>query len=317
MSIGLDLGCTQFRSLRLHAGRLTGRITRTCYALVADTAAHRRVFDRDRVNYVQGDGQLLLLGDSAEDWAPLLQVGLIPLLADGQFPNHDPCARQLLSLLFDAVLPAAQSTGDICTLTIPGELLPSAASPERDFFCQLVRQRGYEPRVIGQGLAVALAELGASGFSGVGVSLGASQCEFALVRGGIELARCAIPWGTADLDQTAQPAEPSPGVLPLAPPARDQATEDFLTELLLEAGARIAQQDGFRVLTQPVAVACNGGIARRRALQQMLPLAWRRAGWPIALQEIRIAADPTYTVARGCLIHAQLELETAALRAAA
>jgi hypothetical protein len=44
--------------------------------------------------------------------------------------------------------------------------------------------------------------------------------------------------------------------------------------------------------------------------------AWQRAAWPVPVRGIRIATDALYTIARGCLIQAKLERQTAALRAA-
>jgi hypothetical protein len=193
-------------------------------------------------------------------------------------------------------------------VTIPGELMPADDSPERSLILPQIRCRGYEPLVMSQGLAIVLAELNAGQFSGVGISLGASQCEFALAVSGREVARCAIPWGTADL-----PTMGSEDHVAISGPL----VCDFLVELLLESGDRIAQHDGFRVLSQPVTLACSGGITRARGFDQILQQAWRRAAWPIRLQAIRIAPDPIYTVARGCLIQAALDTRIDAIRIAA
>ncbi|HUQ68488.1 MAG TPA: hypothetical protein VM165_03130 [Planctomycetaceae bacterium] len=312
MTIGLDLGTTQFRSLRRHHRRLIGRACDAVYTPLADSPAHRRLLDRDGVRYAEGDGDLLIIGPAAAEWSRLLDVAAIPLLPDGRLPEHDACARELLTFTLDAVLPAARLPGEVCCVTIPGELLPVDESPERDLILPLIRRRGYEPVVISQGLAIVLAELGASQFSGVGISLGASQCEFALAVSGREVARCTIPWGSAELLAQARSSNPDDESAIHGP-----LLCDFLVELLLEAGDRIGQHDGFRVLSQPVSLACSGGITQARGFDQILQQAWRRAAWPIRLQSIRIAPDSFYTVARGCLIQALLDARMDAIRIAA
>jgi len=307
MSIGLDLGSTRFRSLRRQGDRLVGRICRLEYATVPDSPEHRRLLDRDQAAYAECDGTLVLLGDSAAEWSRLLRAPLMRLLPDGQLPANDPMSRQILSLMLDAVLPTAKASNEICCMTIPGELMPSDDGLERDFFSRLVSLRGYHPRIIGQGLAVALAELGDAAFTGIGISLGATQCEFALVRSGQECARCAIPWGVSEIDPE----------LDAASLQIDGIIVDFLVELLIEAGLRIGQADGFRILTQPISIACTGGLLSRPGFEHLWQQAWQRAAWPIRLRGLRLAIDAAYTIARGCLIQAKLEAQPSALRIAA
>uniref|UniRef100_A0A7C2P1L4 Uncharacterized protein n=1 Tax=Schlesneria paludicola TaxID=360056 RepID=A0A7C2P1L4_9PLAN len=302
MSIGLDLGSTQFRSLRRQGDRLVGRACRLEYASLPDSTHHRRLLDRDQVAYADCDGALILLGDEAAEWSRVLRAPLQQLLLDGQLPANDVLSRQILSLMLDAVLPTPSFADEVCCLTVPGELLPEDDGPQRGFFRRLVMLRGYRPRFVGQGLAVALAELGDAGFTGLGISLGASQCEFALVRSGQEHGRCAIPWGVAEIvtDQLSDPL-----------------ITEFLVELLIEAGLRIGQHDGFRLLTQPVAVACAGGLTMRPGFERLWQQAWQRAAWPIQVRSLRVSTDAAYTVARGCLIQAKLAAQPNALRAAA
>jgi hypothetical protein len=317
VSIGLDLGSTRFRSLRRDGGRLLGCTCRPVYLSIPDSPGHRRLLERDEVSFAECDGALILLGDAAEEWSKLLQANLVPLLPDGQLPASDPFSRQILSLMIDAMLPAATFSNETCCFTVPGELMPAVAGPEREFFSRLVALRGYRPAIVGQGMAVVLAELADAGFTGIGISLGASQCEFALVRNGIEHARCAIPWGTSEIaaDLAVEEAA-AQSVRPSSTSIADRILTYFLVELLLEAGARIGQNDGFRILTQPVAITCTGGITARLGFETLLQQAWQRAAWPIHISGLRVAADALYTVARGCLIQAKLAAQAATRRAA-
>ncbi|HET6424010.1 MAG TPA: hypothetical protein VFG20_10025 [Planctomycetaceae bacterium] len=303
MSIGLDLGSTQFRSLRRHGQRLIGRQCPCVYAIIADTQTNRRMIERDDLPFFELDRELVLIGDAALAWTDHAPATLRALLPDGRLPANDALAREILGFLLDAVLPPATFPQEICAVTIPGELLPHEPQAERAFFTRLIQMRGYEPVITGQGFATVLAELQDAAFSGIGISLGASQCEFSLVQCGAEQARCSIPWGTADVIS-------DDGI------ADDQLMTDFLVELLLEAGMRINQHDGFRVVTQPLSIICSGGIVQRPEFEQHLHSAWQRASWPVPVRSIRIASDTLYTIARGCLIQAKLERQTAALRAA-
>ena len=306
MSIGLDLGSTQFRSIRQQGSRLIGRSCYTEILSLPDTPGHRRLLDRDRVKYAECAGTLVVLDLPAREWGELLSHPVRSLLLDGQMPHYDMLARQVLSLMVDAVLPEARTPGEICSLTIPGELLPTDDSPERNFFFRLVSLRGYTPIAVGQGHAIVLAELGSSGFSGLGISLGASVTEFSLNHSGRELARCSIPWGTSSLTSDLS-LDLSRGEN-LPEKTKAQIT-DFLVELMMEAGNRIDQNEGFRVLSQPVSIVVSGGITGLPEMPSMLESAWNRAAWPINRRSLHIASQPDFAIARGCLINAILESE--------
>lgn len=315
MSIGLDLGSTQFRSLRRSGDRLVGRLCRPIYLSIPDHAGIRRLLEREQTPFFVCEDQLVVVSDAAVEWASVLRTPLQHLLPDGQLPAHDPLSRQILTLMLDAVLPPAASPRDVCCLTIPGELLPDEAGPERQFFSRLVTLRGYQTVMIGQGLAVALSELSDVGLTGIGISLGASQCEFALVHRSQELARCAIPWGLSELCASEEGQETAAGHLQQTSPP-SHLLVDFLVELLLEAGLRIEQHDGFRLLTQPVTLACAGGITAHPEFDQIWHQAWQRAAWPLQVREHRLTRHATYTVALGCLIQAQLHSVIPQVRAA-
>lgn len=314
MSIGLDLGSTGFRSIRQQGARLIGRTCAVESLSLPDTAAHRRLLDRDHVAYVEFGGQLHILGAASREWGELLSLPVSPLLIDGLLPSDDGMTKRLLSLMVDAVLPMPRIPGEVCCLTIPGELLPTDDSPERLFFQRLVRLRGYTPLTIGQGHALALAELGSSGFSGLGICIGAAVSEFSLNHSGRELARCAIPWGLGALpletQQRLQAGVTSRGG------TRQQMT-DFLVELLLEVGERIAQHDGFRVLQQPVGIVIGGGIAAIPGISEVCQAAWQRVAWPIRTRFLNVCAHSEYTVARGGLIRAALEAQNELVSTAA
>ncbi len=316
MSIGLDLGSTQFRSLRRQGRRLVGRACPCVMTCIADTPAHRLMIERDDLPFLGTDRELILLGDAAIAWSERAPVALRPLLKDGRIPADDPLARDILPFYLDAVLPPAIFPEEVCAFTVPGESLPDAEGIERSFFSRLIELRGYRPVPVGQGMAAVLAELGDAGFTGIGMNLGATQCEFALVQNGAERARCCIPWGVVEIlegfDQ-----DPLGGMTIESIEHSERAIADFLVEVLLEAGLRIGQADGFRMIGQPLSIICTGGLVQRPDFERLFQRAWQRAAWPISVRAIRMARDAAYTIARGCLIQAKLEVQTLAYSKAA
>lgn len=103
--IALDLGCGEFRSLRLSENGLSARRVAAVYSVLSDEPAHRRLLEQSLIPYSYADGHLVILGEAAFELASLIHVPVIPLLLDGHLPWDDPLGRQLVTTLIESVLP--------------------------------------------------------------------------------------------------------------------------------------------------------------------------------------------------------------------
>lgn len=315
MSIGLDLGTTQFRSLRIAGGELIGRQCRAVYVALLDTASHRRLLEQSGAKFASCGDDLVLFGDVALEWADILNLTIIPLLSGGRVPQSDPVARQILTLMVDAVLPPAERLGDVCCLTVPGGYDINQVELPYDvrFFQQLVALRGYQPKLISPGQAVVLAELATASFSGIGISFGAGNCQIGVVHCGRELASCSF--SECVVDHSADRMEPTVSntgheSIPadrMLRAARDQVLVRGLTETLTAARDEFDKQGVIRWLAQPTHVVCTGRPTIEPGFAQLFAQVWSSLDWPMKVAQLRVATDAIYSIARGCLIQSRLE----------
>ncbi len=324
MSIGLDLGTTQFRSLRLAHEELIGRQCRAVYVTLSDTVSHRRLLEQSGAKFASCGDDLVLLGDPALEWADILNLTPVPLLPGGRVPQSDPVARQILTLMIDAVLPSAEVPGDICCLTVPGghDIHQDDLPYDVRLFQQLVALRGYQPKLISPGQAVVLAELSMASFSGIGISFGAGNCQIGVIHCGRELAGCSFSeclteqFEDRSVSTIRSPDEVSDSAGRKLRAARDQLLVRELTETLAAARDELDQQGVARWLVQPTHVVCTGRLTTEPGFASLLARVWNSLEWPMKVGQLRVAADAVYTIARGCLIQSRLENRDDALRAA-
>ncbi|MDB5342330.1 MAG: hypothetical protein JWP89_707 [Schlesneria sp.] len=308
MSVGLDLGTTEFRSIRDSGGELISRSCQAQYLVVKETPGHRRLLENTHARHATCGDDLIVFGDDAAECAAMLDLPMLPLLRSGLLPSGDPVARQIVALTVEAVLPQTHRHGEICCLTIPGgyELNEDHQSLDVRFLKQLVSLRGYSPQLISAGHATVLAELSEASFSGLGISLGATNCEFALIHCGRELGRCSIAGQIGELTEEL--------LLHDQRSELDQAKQetwmrDFqrqLTAIFTEARDTLLINGSLKLMPQPTNVVCTGGITGADGFVRPLQLAWNRSNWPIKTSQIRIAPNPRFTIARGGLIQAIL-----------
>lgn len=347
MTIGLDLGSYRLRSLRREGDQLVARSTHSFYSVLPDTDAHRALMQQAQIPFGVCEDDLVLMGNEAVDYAELFQVHAHRLLPGGIIPQADPLARQILGSLVDALLPASSEPGELCCLTLPGNYSQRPKSMNRvlEFFTRLVKLRGYTPQILSDGMAVILSELAAENFTGIGISFGAATCDVSLAHCGIQIAHCTIERGGHWIDQElarkakiykwdcrgdkyldvngcTQAKEQSDCSLTRV---RDEDEKllaglyrDLVTSVLKQAAKAFANSPRLSDISQPIELVCAGGPTGIAGFEALLNHALSAAPPLPAIKDVRVTEDAQLTIARGCLISAELEAQTSsATRAAA
>ncbi len=334
MTIALDIGTRHIRSLRCEGGRLLGRTDLAEYIALPDTPGHRRLLERTASSFGRCQDSLLVVGRASVELAETLQLPTVPLLPNGRLPSKDPIARQVLAALIDALIPTAIETDQTCWMTVPAVVAAERDSPERTYFSQLVRLKGFEPCIVSAGRAVILAELGANGFTGLGFDFGAGAVRASLAHHGRELAHSLIKRGGHWIDTRLADSEHSfifdaqgnkyldcSGITrwkeshlvsvlnPIS--VREQKLallyEELIGEILATFLTDIVQQTSIAQMRQPLPLVCTGGVSQVAGFVPLVEELLRDTMFPLRISGVRCATEADYTVARGCLIVGELE----------
>jgi len=334
MTIALDIGTRHIRSLRREGGRLFGRMNLAEYIALPDTPGHRRLLERTTGSFGRCENSLLVIGQASAELAETLQLPTIPLMPKGRLPSDDPVARQVLASLVDALIPPARKKGQPCWMTVPGAISENAESPERIFFSQLVRLKGFEPSIVSCGRSVILAELGANGFTGLGIDFGAGATRASLAYHGDELARSVLnkggQWidtrladsedcvlfdaqGNRYLDYSAITRWKESKLVSVLNPISEREQrlsllyEELIGEMLAAFRVDIAKQTSVSRLPQPLPLVCTGGVSQVAGFAGLVEELLHDTMFPIEISEVRCAIEADYTVARGSQIIGELE----------
>lgn len=339
MSIGLDLGSSELRSLRSDSRRLVARRCATNYIALPAIDAQRRLLDQAKIKYVVSDGKLLVVNHDAEELSRLFHVPCDHVLPEGRIPRNDPISRQLISMMLDSLLPGS-STIESCVITVPGGHANISDNAETDYFSLLLRLKGYFPIPIHAAHALTLAKLGDQKFTGIGFIMGAATTEISVVHQGRELAYASVPQGGNWLDEEIGKAsdhyawdlngqrfldlesvrrwkhDPN---LSLACPMND--AEEILVEryrvlvrsVLEGLVPQIGQQEKRlrSMINGPVNMIVGGGPTRMTGFSNLLEKILGEHALPVKIDQVCYDTDSDWTISRGCLIHAELETEYA------
>ena len=336
--IAVDLGCYEFRSLRLQDQRLAGRRSRTDYIALPISEMKQKLLDQSGIRYARCEDSFLLVGTEADRWSRMVQIPISSVLPDGRVPTGDPPARQLMAGMIESLVPQSASPHSICALTLPGGRIEEENNSELAFFARLIRMRGYRVLPVHASHSITLAELGKSNLTGVGLSIGAETCEMSVTRFGVELVHASIKQGSHKIEQEmAQFSDcyawdiSGNRFLDLetirdwkASLERDLChphTEDehFLTDrcreliktALVNLG-RILAREPHQLNKMPgsVPLVVNGGLCQIKGFAKLFNEVLESIPLPLPISVVLHGGDPQWTVARGSLIHAELAQES-------
>jgi hypothetical protein len=183
---------------------------------------------------------------------------------------------------------------------------------------ECLRDLGYEPKSISEGLAVVYGELGESNFTGIGVSCGGGMCNVCLAYLSVPVITFSVPKGGDYIDSNSASA-----IKDLATCVRVEKEKGFRFNGFFEnktfhalsvyyddviQSLVKAMRDAFSnaanlpKLKHPVPLVLSGGTAMPPGFQDRFEKALRSADFPIELSEIRTATDPLHSTAKGTLV---------------
>lgn len=338
MIIGLDLGSTEFRSIRQEGHRLIVRKVPAVYCITRDESAQRRLLEQTGIPYSQADGALLVLGSSAFEFSQLMHCPLIPVIMNGDLPWQDPVGRQVCTALVESVLPHSSGKSfagqnQTCVLTLP----PAVAKRnfEQDhFLSQILTLKGFQTKVMNQASAVVLSELQNYEFSGVSVVVGAESVSISLCQYGKPIfegffghgfqaikdrfasTRHRYLWDTQGnryLDVQGVESWLQTGNISLSAPKSgdelwlaercSQLMSDARNALLPEL-IRFTKPASF---TRPIPLIVGGGAANIEGFSSLVQQSLQARGLSLKIGETLRATQKALSVARGLFIHGVLE----------
>jgi hypothetical protein len=179
---------------------------------------------------------------------------------------------------------------------------------------------GYKANSLTEGLAVVLAELANDNFTGIGISMGAGMCNvcfsflsvpvivFGISRGGdnIDASTARMTHETVNrirvikeesLDFTKTPKSNLENALTIY-------YEDLIMTLLNHLVGVLSRAENLPRLNQAIPIVLAGGTCLPNGFKVKFEQLLKQVKMPLAISEVRLAADPLRATAMGALVAA-------------
>lgn len=324
--VGLDVGTMNIVSARQVGDKVaTNRIRDAFIDLDSDAKKTLRL---SKVDYVEKDGNLIVIGDSALSMANLFKREVRRPLSRGVISAGELEAQQILSLLVHHVLEDPVAQGEHCFYSVPAAPIDDENQDiiyHTEVFRKIISEHGYEPHPMNEAMAIIYSQCANENFSGLSVSFGSGMCNIALAYQTVKGMDFSVARGGDWIDIHAAKATGSTaarmcaikekGVDLASPKSREEeAIALYISALIKYCLENIAIQ--FRKvqstldLPEPIPFVISGGTTKAGGFLEVFKRefdAIQKKGFPIKISEVRPAKDPMTAVAEGLLVLAMEE----------
>jgi len=325
---GLDLG-----TMNLVSARQTGDGSQVETKRIRDVfidldIESKKTLRLSKVDYVEREGSLVVLGDAALNMANLFKREVRRPLSHGVISAAELDAQQILSLLIENVLGKPVAPKEHCFYSVPAAPVDDVAQDiiyHTEVFRKILTELGYTPHPMNEAMAIVYSQCVKENFSGLAASFGSGMMNIALayqtVKGlDFACARCG-DWvdtqAAKAIGSTAARmcAVKEKGInLANAKSREEEAIALYVRALIKYCLENIAVQ--FRKvqasidLPHPIPFIISGGTSRATGFIEVFIEefeAIKKRGFPIEISEVRAAKDPMTAVAEGLLVLAMEE----------
>ena len=329
-AVGLDVGTMNIVSARTEIESNKTTTERIRDAFIDLELEAKKTLRLTKVNYIEMEDRLIVIGDSALDLVNLFKRELRRPLSKGVISAGELDAQKILSLLVKHVLGEPKAPKEHCYYSVPAAPIDD---PDQDVifhtevFKKIVTELGYTAHSTNEAMAIIYSQCSTDkdSFSGLSVSFGSGMCnvalayqtvcglEFSVARGGDWIDNhAAKAVGTTAARMCAIKEK---GVDLANPSNRDEeAIALYIRSLIKYCLENIAIQ--FKKaqrqidLPEPIPFVVSGGTTKAGGFLKVFNEefdAIKKKGFPIQISEVRPAKDPMTAVAEGLLVLATEE----------
>lgn len=179
MSRGLDIGTGGIVGATLNGETTSYKRLRNLYVEIKPNPIIKSMLKKSDIPNVEMNGMIYALGEKAMEIASAFSLTPHRPMAKGVINPQEANAAPILKAIIGEALGAPDQPGELCFFSVPADPVDAEfnAVYHRNVFEKMLKELGYKPEPINEGLAVIYSELLDHSLTGVGLSFGAGMCN--------------------------------------------------------------------------------------------------------------------------------------------
>lgn len=328
LGVGLDIGTMNIVSARQNgSGQIEVQRIRDAFLDLEPDA--KRSLKMSKVDYIEKEGALIVIGDSALTMANLFKREARRPLSRGVISAGELDAQEVLSLLTGHVLGKPQKEKEHCFYSVPASPIDDPGQDvlyHQEVFRKILVEHGFGPHPTNEAMAIIFSQCAEENFSGLAVSFGSGMCNIALAYQATKAMEFSLARGGDWIDQHAAKAVgktasqmcalKEQGLDLTKPVGREQEAVVLYIRAVIDyclqnIAAQFKKVQADISLPEPIPFVISGGTSLAGGFLEIFQQEFEklRKTFPIKISTVRPATDPLTAVAEGLLVLAMEEHE--------
>ena len=320
-ALGLDVGTSRICLAQRVGEEYRFETQLNAFVTVPFSNMTENVLTKQNIPHTVSGPEIMVHGNESDRFADLLNVDTRRTMTRGVLNPAEPDSLNMFRKIVESLLTSTKEPRKLC-FTVPAA--PIGAEENLTYheatLRQVLTEMGYQVKSINEGLAVIYSELESTNYTGIGISCGGGLCNVCVAYLSVPVMSFSIPKAGDYIDTNAASVTGE-----LANRVRIAKEDSFhfngfhsdkLLQVLgvyydemiqsLVQGIKQAFSNSRNLPKQkrPLPVVLSGGTALPEGFRDRFERIFKEANLPIPISEIRMAADPLHTSAKGALVAA-------------
>ncbi len=320
-AVGLDVGTSRICRAQKVGDEFQYETQLNAFVTIPFSKITEGVLQREKVPHSVTGPEIVVHGNESDRFADLLNVETRRTMDKGLLNPAEPSSLDMLRKIMESMVERTSDRRKLC-FTVPAA--PLGAEENLTYHETTVRQvlsdMGYQVKSINEGLAVVYAELESSNYTGIGISCGGGLCNVCVSYLSVPVLSFSIPRAGDYIDSNAASItgeranrvriakEDSFHFNGFFADKLQQALSVYYDEMIqsLVGGMKQAFSNSRNLprSNRPLPIVLSGGTALPEGFRGRFEKILVEAELPISMADIRMAADPLHTSAKGALVAA-------------
>ena len=324
--LGLDVGTSRVVVARAKDKKQEYDTQLNAFLTLPYSKLAESLLQRENIFHEVQGADIVVAGNDAEKFAEVFHVETRRPMAHGVLNPEEPHSLAVVRRIITKLLGRAAADGQKVFFSVPaqGDSLNGAIRYHEASIRQILTELGYQATPIEEGLAVVYGELAAANFSGVGISCGSGLCNVCLAVLSVPVISFSVSKAGDFIDASAaaMSGERANRIRILKEQAFhingrqpnqllqviDVYYDDMIHTLVAALNEGFQNAKNLPQLPRAIPLVLSGGTAAPKGFRERFEQILRESHFPIAISEVRIAADPLTATAKGALMAALSEM---------
>jgi hypothetical protein len=324
-AIGLDIGTSRLVSARKQEDTFQFQSQLNAFLPLPYSKLTEGILKKENIAHNSENGELVVYGQDSERFANLFHLETRRPMTRGLLNPDESGALGVMKQIVGTLLNQERGNGRRLCFSIPGAPVgsPDDLTYHEATIRRVLTDMGYQVSSINEGLAVVLAELEDTNFTGIGISCGGGMCNVCLSYLAMPVFSFSVPKGGDFIDSSAASVSGEGATQVRSIKERAFHFNGFFQDKIHQAisvyyedmihavtgalGEFLSKAKNVPRLDRAVPVVVSGGSAMPAGFRDRFEKIFRSVELPVRISEIRLAQDPLNATAKGALISALAE----------